>query len=223
MQENHIVVLSDTIDRALQRTALPSWLPRFRSIHFTRSATDPRSGELIFQGSARDAKTSIRDVVNYLSYFTTYTCAHAYGEGSANSTSGILIHKATSTDIQDVCQNFGIEGGYASLLTELHHLFKRYAVDERHLSLIADTAMHRGRWENFNFTGVISRSASPLFQMTFASAKRFIHAAVASGLPDTLQSVSAAVMVGAAPQVGTACAAAQLQPELLGDVVERWF
>jgi len=136
-------------------------------------------------------------------------------------TGAIAVAKARSTDIRDMCTAMGIESGYKSLLDELDKLFRRYAVDYHHLTLIADAATHRGTWENYNFTGVISRSASPLFQMTFASSKRFLHTAVTRGLGDELKSFSSAIMVGERPRVGTACANIEMDNSILRGVFER--
>ncbi|EAN87332.1 DNA-directed RNA polymerase I largest subunit, putative, partial [Trypanosoma cruzi] len=156
------------------------------------------------------ANATMRHVLSFLSLFTLGTRA-------------IKLRQARSTDIRDMANWFGVESAYRTLYDELSKLFKRYSVDHRHLTLIADAATHRGTWENFNFTGVISQSASPLFQMTFASSKRWLHTAVSRGLSDELQSISSAIMVGERPKVGTACVKLAPDAAVLRDVLEHTF
>ncbi|KPI85543.1 putative DNA-directed rna polymerase I largest subunit [Leptomonas seymouri] len=202
---DHVVaVIPDVLESALTQQTFPSWLSQFDSVTYTRKAEDPSSGEMVFQGRA----ATIRSVTAFLSLFTVDARA-------------IKVRKARSTDIRDMCTSFGVESGYRSLFDELDKLFKRYSVDYHHLTLIADAATHRGVWENFNFTGVISHSASPLFQMTFASSKRFLHTALTRGVGDELSSISSAIMVGARPRVGTACVKVGQDPQMLRDVIEK--
>ncbi|PWU89895.1 putative DNA-directed rna polymerase I largest subunit [Trypanosoma cruzi] len=206
MPPDIIAVIPDVVDGALEQQTLSSWLPQFDSVNFTRNADDATSGELLFQG----ANATMRHVLSFLSLFTLGTRA-------------IKLRQARSTDIRDMANWFGVESAYRTLYDELFKLFKRYSVDHRHLTLIADAATHRGTWENFNFTGVISQSASPLFQMTFASSKRWLHTAVSRGLSDELQSISSAIMVGERPKVGTACVKLAPDAAVLRDVLEHTF
>uniref|UniRef100_A0A0A9WT51 DNA-directed RNA polymerase n=1 Tax=Lygus hesperus TaxID=30085 RepID=A0A0A9WT51_LYGHE len=179
---NVIVVLPDVIDYALRKVTLSSWLPRFDAISFTRTANNYSKGELVFTG----VNATLRNVLSFLSLFTVRTCT-------------LQLDKAHSTDMNDMNSSLGIESGFRALFDELNKLFRRYSVDYHHISLIADAAMHRGRWESFNFNGVIAHSTSPLFQMTFASSKKFLHSAVTRGIDDDLHSLSAAIMVGQKP------------------------
>jgi DNA-directed RNA polymerase I subunit RPA1 len=199
-----VAVIPDVLENALAQQTFPSWLLQFDSVTYTRKAEDPSSGEMVFQGRT----ATIRNVTAFLALFTVRARA-------------IKVRKARSTDIRDMCTSFGVESGYKSLFDELDKLFKRYSVDYHHLTLIADAATHRGVWENFNFTGVISHSASPLFQMTFASSKRFLHTALTRGVGDKLNSISSAIMVGARPRVGTACVKVGQDPQILRDVIEK--
>ncbi|KPA78034.1 putative DNA-directed rna polymerase I largest subunit [Leptomonas pyrrhocoris] len=202
---DHVVaVIPDVLESALAQQTFPSWLSQFDTVTYTRKAEDPSSGEMVFQGRA----ATIRNVTAFLALFTVRARA-------------IKVRKARSTDIRDMCTSFGVESGYRALFDELEKLFKRYAVDYHHLTLIADAATHRGVWENFNFTGVIAHSASPLFQMTFASSKRFLHTALTRGVGDELSSISSAIMVGARPRVGTACVKVGQDPQMLRDVIEK--
>ncbi|CUG93267.1 DNA-directed rna polymerase I largest subunit, putative [Bodo saltans] len=201
---NLVAVIPDVVQQTLETVSFPTWLPQFEKCHFTRSSEDATSGELWFQGRGATVKAAC-SIVQMFSL----------------DAPAIKLRKARSTDINDMAASCGIESAYRSLLEELIKLFKRYAVDPRHMSLVADTATHRGIWENFNFTGVIARSASPLFQMTFASAKRFLHTAVTRGIGDGLDSISSAIMVGERPKVGTATVKWANERSLLQDVFER--
>lgn len=206
--EPHLVtVVPDVLERVLATLVIPSWLPQFESVSFTREADDPCSGEMVFQGP----NATLDNVLGFLSTFTVGT------------TGAIKIHRARSTDIHHMVHTLGVESGYQSLLDELTKLFKRYAVDYHHLTLIADAATHRGKWENYNFTGIIAHSTSPLFQMTFASSKRFLHTAVTRGVGDDLKSFSASILTGEKPRVGTACVKVRQNPAILQDIVERYL
>ncbi|RNF27472.1 putative DNA-directed rna polymerase I largest subunit [Trypanosoma conorhini] len=206
MPPHIIAVIPDVVDGALEQQTLPSWLPQFAAVTFTRKADDATSGELLFQG----ANATMRHVLSFVSLFNLGARA-------------IKLRQARSTDIRDMANWLGVESAYRALYDELSKLFKRYSVDHRHLTLIADAATHRGMWENFNFTGVISQSASPLFQMTFASSRRWLHTAVSRGLSDELQSISSAIMVGERPRVGTACVRVTPDAAVLRDVLEHSF
>ncbi|KAG5482586.1 hypothetical protein CUR178_05729 [Leishmania enriettii] len=199
-----VAVIPDVLENALSQQTFPSWLTQFDAVSYTRKAEDPTCGEMVFQGSS----ATIRSVTAFLALFTVRARA-------------IKLRKARSTDIRDMCNSFGVESGYKALFDELEKLFKRYAVDYHHLTLIADAATHRGVWENYNFTGVISHSASPLFQMTFASSKRFLHTALTRGVGDELNSISSAIMVGERPRVGTAMVSVGQDPQILRDVIEK--
>lgn len=225
----HIVVIPDVMDRILETLEFPSWLPRFDSVTFTRKAEDAHSGELVFQGR----QATLTKVIEFLSVLSVaYDGSHTDGHPpngspprrrSGGGGGGIQLHKARSTNIHHMIERLGVESGYRALLDELTKLFKRYAVDYHHLTLIADAATHRGSWENFNFTGIISHSASPLFQMTVASSKKFLHTAITQGVGDHLNSLSASLMVGEKPKVGTACVQLSPNPVMLPDILERQF
>nr|CCC92265.1 putative DNA-directed rna polymerase I largest subunit [Trypanosoma congolense IL3000] len=203
---NTVAVIPEIVDNILEELTLPSWLPRFDSVIYTQDSTNSTNGELVFQGES----ATMRNVMSFLSLFTV-------GRKS------IQLDRAFSTDVRDMGNYFGIESAYKALYQELQKLFRRYSVDRRHLMLISDAATHRGRWENYNFTGVVSQSASPLFQMTFASSARWLHMAVSRGMPDDLQSLSSAIMVGERPRVGTAFVRVIANNEVLRDVLERDF
>lgn len=199
-----VAVIPDVVRQTLEAVSFPTWLPQFEKCHYARNSEDATSGELWMQGRGATVKAASTMVAMF-----------------ALDAPAIKLQKARSTDINDMAASGGIESAYQSLLEELIKLFKRYAVDPRHMSLVADAATHRGIWENFNFTGVIARSASPLFQMTFASAKRFLHTAVTRGIGDGLDSISSAIMVGEKPKVGTATVKWANERTLLQDVFER--
>ncbi|ORC89873.1 putative DNA-directed rna polymerase I largest subunit [Trypanosoma theileri] len=224
-----VAVVPDVVAAALLSQSLPSsLLPPFEAVAFTRNANNRRCGELVFTG----AGATVRRVLAFLSLFTiniksslNRSHSNPMETGEKEKRGGVLrsvkVRKARSTDIREMAYAFGIEAAYRALYDELRKLFGRYSVDHRHLTLIADAATHRGVWENFNFTGVIARSASPLFQMTFASSRRWLHTAVTRGMCDELQSISAAIMVGERPRVGTASVGVTPDAAVLRDVLER--
>eukprot|EP00656_Telonema_subtile_P026590 TRINITY_DN28570_c0_g1_i2.p1 TRINITY_DN28570_c0_g1~~TRINITY_DN28570_c0_g1_i2.p1 ORF type:complete len:533 (-),score=97.58 TRINITY_DN28570_c0_g1_i2:467-2065(-) len=207
-----INVLPDVLSKALEKVFFPTLLPQCGSAKWQPSTTDASSGELVFEGHG----ATVSNVVTLISSFSPDVGAH-------NPKHPIKIHRIMSTDINDMCESFGIEVGYATLFSELCKLFKRYAVDSRHLSLIADAATHRGVWENYNFTGIIARSSSPLFQMTFASSKKFLHTAVTRGVPDSLESISSAILVGEKPRVGTALVSIGHSDQAVNNMLEQAF
>lgn len=204
MAADFVTVIPDAIAAALDDVTFPSSIPQFENARFMPNKDDASAGELVFHGKG----VTLKAVMTALSIIA-YDC------------DAIKINKALSTDIRDMAVTFGIEAAYRALFEELCKLFKRYAVDPRHLTLIADTATHRGEWENYNHTGLVARSSSPLFQMTFASSKRFLTTAVTRGVADDLKSLSAAIMVGERPRVGTATVGCFLDPSILGEVRER--
>lgn len=208
--EMQVCVLPDVIESVLSDIVMPTWLPQFNSVVFTRQVEDPRNGELVFQGPS----ANIDNVGTFLSILNV-----------GNDQSGILLDEMRSTNIHHMVQSYGVESGYLCLLEELTKLFKRYAVDYHHLTLISDAATNRGKWENFNFTGIISHSTSPLFQMSFASSKRFLHTAVTKGVGDELRSLSASIIAGERPHVGTAYVKLIHEDPhtLVSDVIERTF
>jgi DNA-directed RNA polymerase I subunit RPA1 len=202
MPARTVAIIPSAIDAALSvRFGINS--PQFE---ISRWAPNKKNdgGDLIFQGPG----TSLKNVMSLLLPFTA-ECP------------GIQVYRATSTNYHDVANSLGIEAAYVALSKELGKLFSRYSVDEHHMSLMADNATRRGRWESYNFTGLIAHDPSPIFQMTFGSSSRFLHTAISRGIPDTLTSLSSAIVVGEKPRVGTACVDVQLHPAVLGEVVER--
>lgn len=161
-------------------------------------------GQLVFQGKGSE----FRKVLNTVAVYTL-------------DAPGIDLARASSTDYQDVGRTLGVEACYHGLQRELQKLFSRYSVDDHHLTLIADAATHRGKWDRFNFTGVISHAPAPIFQMTVASSKNFLHKTITRGVPDNLSSVSSAIVVGERPRVGTATVSLRIDAAALPDVFER--
>eukprot|EP00672_Neobodo_designis_P027010 CAMPEP_0174829356 /NCGR_PEP_ID=MMETSP1114-20130205/1887_1 /TAXON_ID=312471 /ORGANISM="Neobodo designis, Strain CCAP 1951/1" /LENGTH=1720 /DNA_ID=CAMNT_0016063101 /DNA_START=30 /DNA_END=5189 /DNA_ORIENTATION=+ len=160
------------------------------------------SGQLILQGEGAKLRTALRVVAPF-----------------AERCPGINVRGITSTDVRDIAETFGIEAAYDFLSKELVKLFKRHSVDARHCSLIADVATFRGIWHAFNFNGMIAHSSSPLFQMTFASSRKFLERAISRGVPDDLNSFSAAIMVGERPHVGTGTVGLSVDADVISATV----
>ena len=198
-----IVVVPDVIEKALTSTMLPTNFPKIEHGTYTAGGgghVHGKTGTLTFHG----AGANLRNVLKLIAIFDEEMTPHC-----------IRVDRATSTDIRDIEAVLGIEAANAALKKEFVNLFSKYDVDPRHLSLAADAATRSGRWVAFNFTGIIKESSSPLFQMTFASSRRFLHTAITRGVPDNLKSLSAAIMVGEAPAVGTATVKAEVLPSVL--------
>ena len=75
-------------------------------------------------------------------------------------------------------------------------------VDYRHLSLIADYMTVDGTYRPFNRVGM-ENNPSPLQQMTFETAIRFLKLATLGAKSDHLQSPSASIVVGKHAKLGT--------------------
>jgi DNA-directed RNA polymerase I subunit RPA1 len=199
-----VSVIPDIVRECLEQVAFPSsnaqvaealWLPD----------KGKDSGQLILQGEGAKLRTALRVVAPF-----------------AERCPGINVKGVTSTDVRDIAETFGIEAAYDFLSKELVKLFKRHAVDARHCSLIADMATFRGIWHAFNFNGMIAHSSSPLFQMTFASSRKFLERAISRGVPDDLNSFSAAIMVGERPHVGTGTVGLSVDADVIqATVAER--
>lgn len=185
---NTCAVVSDTLSDALTATMFHSTDPQVETITY-QPATRTHGAQVIFKGEG----SQLRAIANVVAPFSVYS-------------PGLAVGKMTSSDFRDVLHFYGVEAAYQALFTELKELFKQYAVDSRHLSLVCDTATHHGSWKAFRFSGVAAMSASPLYQMTVAASSKFLRSAVSRGITDALGTVSASIMMGDRPKVGTGVA-----------------
>ena len=83
-------------------------------------------------------------------------------------------------------------------------MFDHYGitVDFRHLSLVADFMTHNGRVRPFTRIG-INEFSSPLLKMSFETTGAFLTKACMNEEFDNSSSVSASLVFGTVPKVGT--------------------
>jgi DNA-directed RNA polymerase I subunit RPA1 len=196
-----VSVIPDVLRASLEDVKFPTSTPQVeQALWLPDKGKD--SGQLILQGEGAKLKTALRVVSPF-----------------AEQCPGLHVKGITSTDVRDIAETFGIEAANNFLSKELQKLFKRHSVDARHCSLIADVATFRGLWHAFNFNGMIAHSSSPLFQMTFASSRKFLERAIARGVPDDLRSFSAAIMVGEKPHVGTGTVGLSVEASVVSQTI----
>merc|ERR1719431_1193898 len=114
------------------------------------------------------------------------------------------INNLLVNNIHDMARYYGIESAYKTIINEVKNVFGVYGidVDYRHLSLIADYMTVDGTYRPFNRVGM-ENNPSPLQQMTFETAIRFLKLATLGAKSDHLQSPSASIVVGKHAKLGT--------------------
>jgi DNA-directed RNA polymerase II subunit RPB1 len=111
-------------------------------------------------------------------------------------------NKTLSNDIHEINEIFGIEATRAIIIRELK--MDDYDVNYRHLSLLGDIMTHRGNIMPIERHG-INRSAErgPIAKATFEESTEILVKASTFGEKDKMGGVSANVMFGQLPKVGT--------------------
>lgn len=183
-----LAVISDILKEAFETTQFHSSFPQVESVTYHHDGKT-NTGQLVFKGQGCYLRSIAAVVAPY-----------------SVTSPGLAVDKLTSSDFRDVLRTYGVEAAYQALFEELQTLFKQYAVDSRHLSLVCDVATHHGLWKPFRFSGVAALSSSPLYQMTVAASGKFLRQALARGVTDSLGTVSSSIMTGERPLVGTAAA-----------------
>ncbi|NXV42513.1 RPA1 polymerase, partial [Uria aalge] len=114
------------------------------------------------------------------------------------------LNRLYSNDIHAMAKTYGIESALRVIIKEIKDVFAVYgiAVDPRHLSLVADYMCFEGLYKPLNRLGIQSNS-SPLQQMTFETAFKFLKEATMMGARDELRSPSACLVVGKVVKGGT--------------------
>eukprot|EP01006_Ploeotia_vitrea_P044013 TRINITY_DN66796_c8_g3_i1.p1 TRINITY_DN66796_c8_g3~~TRINITY_DN66796_c8_g3_i1.p1 ORF type:complete len:760 (-),score=137.76 TRINITY_DN66796_c8_g3_i1:1502-3760(-) len=115
------------------------------------------------------------------------------------------LNNLYTADINDIIDTYGVEAAYQALRDDISGVFKSHnvAVDYRHISLIADYMLASGQWKGFNRKQLIGSNPSVLSRMTFETSIKYLIDAVLNNEVDHLQSVSAQLIVGQKPKVGT--------------------
>lgn len=117
---------------------------------------------------------------------------------------GVDIAKTNSDDIWEVYNVLGIEAVRAFLIEEITKIlsFDGTYINPRHISLLVDTMCRTGIITSVNRDG-ISRDVGPIAKGMFEKAVDNFAEACAFGEYDGMKGVSAAVMYGTLPEVGT--------------------
>lgn len=120
------------------------------------------------------------------------------------ATIGVDIAGTTSDDIWEIYNVFGIEAVRAFLIDEITRIlsFDGTYINPRHISLLVDTMCRTGIITSVNRDG-ISREVGPIAKGMFEKAVDNFAEASAFGEFDRMKGVSAAVMYGTLPEVGT--------------------
>ncbi len=117
---------------------------------------------------------------------------------------GVDQTRTISDDIWEVYFTFGIEAVRKFLIEEITRIlsFDGTYINPRHISLLVDTMCRTGTITSVNRDG-ISREVGPIAKGMFEKAVDNFAEAAAFGEYDKMKGVSAAVMYGTLPEVGT--------------------
>jgi DNA-directed RNA polymerase subunit A' len=118
---------------------------------------------------------------------------------------GVDPTKASSNDIHDVYNVFGIEPARQTIVNEINKVLESQGlnIDQRHLKLIADAMTNSGIVKGVTRMGIISDKASILARATFETPdKQFINATIQGGR-DELKSVIENILLNQPIPVGT--------------------
>lgn len=112
--------------------------------------------------------------------------------------------RIATNDIHSMLTLYGVEACRASIVKEIHAVFSGHgiSVDQRHLSLIADTMTKGGGFTAFNRIGM-KGNPSPFMKMSFETTVGFLKDAVLERDWDELKNPSARIVVGRLGTVGT--------------------
>ncbi|OEH76453.1 DNA-directed RNA polymerase I largest subunit [Cyclospora cayetanensis] len=113
-------------------------------------------------------------------------------------------NRLNTNDVLAVLKFYGVEAARALFLKELSAVFSAYGihVHSTHLGLVADFVTREGNITPFNRLGIQS-SSSPFLQMAFETSFKFLTEACERAAVDTLQSPSAALIVGSPAAIGS--------------------
>ncbi|KAK4180006.1 putative DNA-directed RNA polymerase I subunit RPA1 [Triangularia setosa] len=113
-------------------------------------------------------------------------------------------NKIQTNDITQVLEFYGVEAARSNIVRELSGVFGSHgiAVDQRHLTLIADYMTRNGGFSPFNRIGLSSNS-SPFTKMSYETTVGFLKDAVMDGEWDPLMTPSSRLVVGKLGGLGT--------------------
>ena len=131
------------------------------------------------------------------------------------------LNRLGSNDIAAILRVYGVEAARRAIVQEVQGVFGVYGidVDDRHVSLIADSMTFGGGFRPFNRIGIGDGSSSPFLHMSFETTASFLTAAAVAGEPDSLTSPSARLVMGQLAKQGTG--AFEVRADLRNQAIEK--
>jgi DNA-directed RNA polymerase II subunit RPB1 len=124
--------------------------------------------------------------------------------GGALSLVGLDPAEAVSSSLEDTLRCLGIEAARARIAGELQRVLGDGPPNPRHPYLIADAMTRAGRLVSLEAAGIVQRDRSNvLLQMAAAKPIQVLSEAALEGAKAPIQGLSAPLMMGSIPRVGT--------------------
>jgi len=119
--------------------------------------------------------------------------------------SAVDTYKTFSNDIHEVMNIFGIEAARALIINEIHDIFEQSSsnVNFRHLALLADVMTNKGYIMSIDRHGINKSTRGPLAKCSFEETPDIILKAALFAEIDNITGVSANIMLGQEPAIGT--------------------
>ena len=113
--------------------------------------------------------------------------------------------RTVSNDINEVCENLGIEAARQAIINEVYKVIESQGlnIDIRHIMLVADIMCAGGDVKGITRYGVVSEKASALARASFETPIKHIINAALEGEIDYLTSVVENVMINQPVPLGT--------------------
>ena len=114
-------------------------------------------------------------------------------------------YETTSNNIWEVYRCLGIEAARTMLYNEISNVFEMSGayVNSRHISLLVDIMTNKGTLMSVDRHGINKSDRGPLAKCSFEETPDIIAKAAIFGEVDKIKSVSANIMVGQEPPIGT--------------------
>jgi len=114
------------------------------------------------------------------------------------------LAKCTSSSVDDVRRTLGIEAARQKWISELRGLMGDGSPNVRHIQLVADEITHGGKFTSLEAGGLRERHPDDiLLQMAMSDPVKALSGAALSGHHMKVGGVSASLMVGSIPKIGT--------------------
>ena len=171
--------------------------------------------DIILRGTKNITSASMTPLENNIVYDRTTgkyekkTKWEIYTDGA--NLEDILTHpdvnpyETTSNSIWEVYRIFGIEAARTMLFTEINDVFDMSGayVNSRHINLLVDMMTCKGTLMSVDRHGINKSDRGPLAKCSFEETPDIIAKAAIFGELDKIKSVSANIMVGQEPPIGT--------------------